>query len=100
MRRTDGLPGGIRTPDPRLRRPPLYPTDLQAAVCAVGIGAPRFELGTPCAQGRCATRLRYAPTETRRRVSVSQGPDRVKFRPLACLHPLPGVRHAAQRPAA
>ena len=27
------------------------------------IGAPRFELGTPCAQGRCATRLRYAPTE-------------------------------------
>ena|GEM_PF-2483684 len=26
------------------------------------VGAPRFELGTPCAQGRCATRLRYAPT--------------------------------------
>ena len=25
------------------------------------VGAPRFELGTPCAQGRCATRLRYAP---------------------------------------
>src|ERR1700680_3098345 len=69
-----GLPGGIRTPDPRLRRPPLYPTELQAAT-RLGqgttsgrrqvIGAPRFELGTPCAQGRCATRLRYAPTETR-----------------------------------
>ena len=27
------------------------------------VGAPRFERGTPCAQGRCATRLRYAPTE-------------------------------------
>ena len=39
---------------------------------AVGIGAPRFELGTPCAQGRCATRLRYAPTETRRPGSVCQ----------------------------
>ena len=26
------------------------------------VGAPRFELGTPCAQGRCATGLRYAPT--------------------------------------
>ena len=26
-----GLPGGIRTPDPRLRRPPLYPAELQAA---------------------------------------------------------------------
>ena len=26
----DGLPGGTRTPDPRLRRPPLYPAELQA----------------------------------------------------------------------
>jgi hypothetical protein len=25
------------------------------------VGAPRFELGTSCAQGRRATRLRYAP---------------------------------------
>jgi hypothetical protein len=25
------------------------------------VGAARFELATPCAQGRCATRLRYAP---------------------------------------
>ena len=25
------------------------------------IGAPRFELGTPCSQSRCATRLRHAP---------------------------------------
>ena len=29
------------------------------------VGAPRFELGTSCAQGRRATRLRYAPTSTR-----------------------------------
>ena len=28
------------------------------------VGAPRFELGTSCAQGRRATRLRYAPTCT------------------------------------
>ena len=26
----DGAPGGTRTPDPRLRRPLLYPTELQA----------------------------------------------------------------------
>jgi hypothetical protein len=26
------------------------------------VGAAGFELATPCAQGRCATRLRYAPT--------------------------------------
>jgi hypothetical protein len=26
------------------------------------VGAGRFERPTPCAQGRCATRLRYAPT--------------------------------------
>ncbi len=25
-----GAPGGIRTPDPRLRRPMLYPTELRA----------------------------------------------------------------------
>ena len=28
--RTDGAPGRIRTCDPRLRRPVLYPTELQA----------------------------------------------------------------------
>jgi hypothetical protein len=27
------------------------------------VGAIGFEPTTPCAQGRCATRLRYAPTE-------------------------------------
>jgi hypothetical protein len=30
------------------------------------VGAGRFERPTPCAQGRCATRLRYAPTCTAR----------------------------------
>src|SRR5215813_11294663 len=30
------------------------------------VGAVRFELTTPCAQGRCATRLRYAPTRIAR----------------------------------
>src|SRR4051812_35538861 len=28
------------------------------------VGATGFEPATPCAQGRCATRLRYAPTES------------------------------------
>ena len=27
------------------------------------VGARGFEPRTPCAQGRCATRLRYAPTD-------------------------------------
>ena len=27
-----GVPGGIRTPDPRLRRPLLYPAELQAHI--------------------------------------------------------------------
>ena len=61
-------------------------TPGQGRRIAVGIGAPRFELGTPCAQGRCATRLRYAPTEnaqagqytdTRRGESNSLPPVRV-----------------------
>src|SRR5262249_5021658 len=29
------------------------------------VGATGFEPATPCAQGRCATRLRYAPTRSR-----------------------------------
>src|SRR5438046_2512869 len=29
------------------------------------VGATGFEPATPCAQGRCATRLRYAPTRPR-----------------------------------
>jgi hypothetical protein len=28
------------------------------------VGATGFEPATPCAQGRCATRLRYAPIQT------------------------------------
>ena len=28
-----GEPEGIRTPDPRLRRPMLYPTELQTHIC-------------------------------------------------------------------
>ena len=28
------------------------------------VGAIGFEPTTPCAQGRCATRLRYAPTDS------------------------------------
>jgi hypothetical protein len=34
-----------------------------ASICLIPlVGAGRFERPTPCAQGRCATRLRYAPT--------------------------------------
>jgi hypothetical protein len=28
-------PGGIRTPDPRIRSPTLYPTELRALVCVL-----------------------------------------------------------------
>src|SRR6186997_650507 len=33
------------------------------------VGAAGFEPATPCAQGRCATRLRYAPTRRESRLS-------------------------------
>ena len=36
--------------------------DLRRKLLIKLVGAARFELTTPCAQGRCATRLRYAPT--------------------------------------
>ena len=79
-----GDPGGIRTPDPRLRRPLLYPTELlnhinleramgiepttsawKAEVLPLNytrmVGVAGFEPATPCSQGRCATKLRYTP---------------------------------------
>jgi hypothetical protein len=35
------------------------------------VGAAGFELATPCAQGRCATRLRYAPTFLHHRTKLT-----------------------------
>ena len=58
-----GTPGGIRTPDPRLRRPLLYPTELLAHIRAEMVGETGFEPATPCSQSRCATRLRYSPIQ-------------------------------------
>ena len=46
-------------------------------VCVNGcfnlVGAGRFERPTPCAQGRCATRLRYAPTGVNLFHSIADG---------------------------
>ena len=100
-----GAPGGNRTPDLRLRRPTLYPSELRAPEiyrhrahertfvpselparetpagrvvaparwgapstrhpghppCCQRVGAAGFGPATSCAQGRRATRLRYAP---------------------------------------
>ena len=64
-----GLPGRTRTSDPQLRRLMLYPTELRADFDPPGrgltaaqlVGARGFEPPTPCAQGRCATRLRHTP---------------------------------------
>ena len=50
-------PEGTRTPDPRLRRPLLYPAELLAH----DVGAKGFEPSTPWSQTMCATGLRHAP---------------------------------------
>jgi hypothetical protein len=47
------------------------------------VGAARFELATPCAQGRCATRLRYAPTTS----FILKHPNVISFRKAGALHP-------------
>ena len=44
---------------PRLADRPYF------SICSTMVGARRFELPTPCTPCRCATRLRYAPTEPR-----------------------------------
>ena len=55
-----GASGRIRTCYPRLRRPMLYPNELQTHQKVVG--AEGFEPPTLWSQTRCATKLRYAPT--------------------------------------
>ena len=43
-----GTPGGTRTPDARLRTPPLYPTELQGQVVEIGgLEPPTSALRTP-----------------------------------------------------
>src|ERR1017187_1302608 len=67
------------------------------------VGAGRFERPTPCAQGRCATRLRYAPTFSallilnhfpnfRYRPAC---PNRAKTSELGGARPPDGTRHRA-----
>ena len=48
------------------------------------VGATGFEPATPCAQGRCATRLRYAPTLKNLSIlshSRARHPSKSRFRP-------------------
>jgi hypothetical protein len=50
------------------------------------VGATGFEPATPCAQGRCATRLRYAPTEAILRQTIGpSGLDAGPGRLAGCL---------------
>jgi hypothetical protein len=86
-----GAPGGTRTPDPRLRRPVLYPVELRAPGPAMHgeqagfswglVGVTGFEPATSCSQSRRATGLRYTPNEggtiaLRPRVRQTSGKDR------------------------
>jgi hypothetical protein len=52
------------------------------------VGAGRFERPTPCAQGRCATRLRYAPTIESSLIldHLRQRPGVLQFRTQAHQH--------------
>ena len=63
----NGAPGRIRTCDPRLRRPLLYPTELRAHFLLLQemVGETGFEPATPCTQNKCATKLRYSPTSSK-----------------------------------
>ncbi len=55
--------GSFRTSlSPAVSRNPLQDNHL--------VGATGFEPATPCAQGRCATRLRYAPTFRRKHAKL------------------------------
>ena len=60
-----GAPGRTRTCNRRLRRPLLYPVELQALAGSPSsqlVGVEGFEPPTSCSQSRRATRLRYTPS--------------------------------------
>jgi hypothetical protein len=66
------------------------------------VGARGFEPPTPCAQGRCATRLRYAPTPVKRMLSIVAESSLLTH--VECRHaervagnPLSGVRASMER---
>ena len=63
---TIGATEAIRTLDPRLRRPLLYPTELQTHM----VGAAGFEPATPWSQARCSTKLSHAPSTTKYIISI------------------------------
>jgi hypothetical protein len=83
-------PDRIRTYDPRLRRPPLCPTELRAQ--NPSIGALGFEPRTSCSQSRRATELRHAPWE---QDILAENRGRVKDG-RRCIRP-PGRAHAPRR---
>src|SRR5438309_8323959 len=78
-----GAPERIRTSDPRLRRPLLYPPELLARASHL-VGASRFERPTTCAQGRCASRLRYAPSKVTRVPNTDSRPHATLARLRVC----------------
>ncbi len=61
-------PGATAALHAKMTRLGVYVEELPESVrtnwstIVLMVGAGRFERPTPCAQGRCATRLRYAPT--------------------------------------
>ena len=73
------------------------------------VGAAGFELATLCSQSRCATRLRYAPTNNiltlKRRILGAEAKKVTYFEKLACAwggyFALPGVKrdNKEERPA-
>ncbi len=48
------------------------------------VGATGFEPATPCAQGRCATKLRYAPIRLKCIISIPETGSGVK-RPISAI---------------
>src|SRR5438552_328956 len=63
---------------------------------AMVVGARGFEPRTPCAQGRCATRLRYAPTFNDLRYVQSCCNHRGRCAIWARIVPVCGIRNATE----
>src|SRR5687768_5506886 len=90
-----GAPGRIRTCNPRLRRPVLYPLSYGRNVHRGNlVGAAGFEPATLCSQSRCATRLRHAPLAFSRASYAAATSAANERRPL----PLSSRRSSCENP--
>jgi hypothetical protein len=78
--RLDGDPGGIRTHDPRIRNPVLYPAELRDHVV---VDSKCAAAAKPCLRRRQSGNARYCPKSAGRRARLDRAPNWICSSPFS-----------------